>query len=140
MTRILAAQNEILSYSQELKKEGCVPSITGILSVWGDLVDVHMSISNHLADCFSAKEYANIERKVAQAKNYISFRQKLNGVDSTNESITSTAAELKKEADSMIVYERCKILLRSLDNTFTFLQSLQSRIAQMETRFSPKSL
>lgn len=140
ITRTLAAQQAILMYSQELK-QGVVPSITDILSVWAELVDVSMTASNYLSDSFSGKEHANIARKVAQAKNYISFRQKLSGVDSTNESIHSTAKEMKEEADSMVAYERCKILLKSIDNALTFLQSLQARIAQMETRnFTPHTL
>jgi hypothetical protein len=97
-----------------------------------------MSANQHLATSFSEKEHANISRKVAQAKHYISFRDKMSGVDSTNESIHASEIQLNAEADAIAEYESCKILVNSINSALSFLQSLQSRIAQMETRYQPK--
>lgn len=131
LDRTLAIQKQLLELSRF--DGGQVPSIPRLFELWGELMQISGLVSQELSSRFSAKEKANIDRKIAQAKSYISFRKlKMTGKDSEVEALNSIEKQFMNELDAMSDYESMKLLLQSIDRAISFIQSLQSRIANME--------
>lgn len=136
--RTLAIQKELLEISRF--DGGTVPSIPQLFAFWGELVQISGLVSQELSRRFSAKEKANIDRKIAHAKAYISHRKlKLTGKDSEIEALNSIETQFMNELDAMSDYEDMKLLLQSIDRAISFIQSLQSRIANMERSQPPNA-
>jgi hypothetical protein len=111
------------------------PDVYSLLAVQADLVRLHMELGQAMAKEFGAKESAYINRKIAEANQYVAGRSnpKKKIADVTQESLLAVGEEFDKEIQSAVTYESYRTLLRSLQNALDYSRTVVSFLKQTES-------
>ncbi len=117
-------------------RSGVIPSIHEMQGLQAELVQLYYEIGNHLAEAFSQKELANIERKVSAARAHLKGRNDLNLTqeDAKQKAIESVQGQLKEELEKASLYEHCRILRDSVGRAIDHLTQTISTVKYLEPR------
>ncbi len=115
-------------------KTGVIPDVVLLQGLQGELVDLYHRLGEDLAQSFSAKELAILDRKVTAAKYHLKGRMEFSMTqeDARQDAIKQSEEEYRGEIRAMETYEHSKILRDSLSNAFSYLQQVISTIKLLE--------